>query len=130
MANSVEGRVHEIGKIETVTTKVGTTFEKQELVLDTSRYDTMSGVKGYDNFVVLEFNKENVKKLVGLNKGDIVKVSFELTGYQYTNQQNEVKYITRARGYNLEVKPTQESRQQVEQAPQVAQPQKGGGLPF
>lgn len=129
MANQVEGRVHEIGKIETITTKAGTTFEKQELVLDTSRYDTMSGVKGYDNFVVLEFNKENVKKLVGLNKGDIVKVSFELTGYQYTNQQNEVKYVTRARGYNLEVKPTQESRQQVEQAPQVA-PQKGGDLPF
>lgn len=128
MANSVRGRIVEIGKLERIQTKGGTTFEKLECVLDASRYDAITGEKGYDNFVVLEFSQNKIEQIQKFKIGDAVEISFELTGNRYQNQQGETKYMTRARAYKVE--PIgKKTENKVEQAPQVA-PQKGGDLPF
>lgn len=129
MANSVRGRIVEIGQVERIQTKGGSTFEKLECVLDASRYDAITGEKGYDNFVVLEFSQNKIEQIQKFKVGDAVEISFELTGNRYQNQQGETKYMTRARAYKVEPIGKTKAENKVEQAPQVA-PQKGGDLPF
>lgn len=123
MANSVRGRIVEIGQVERIQTKGGSTFEKLECVLDASRYDAITGEKGYDNFVVLEFSQNKIEQIQKFKVGDAVEISFELTGNRYTNQQGETKYMTRARAYKVEpIGKKAEKEQQVEQPK--------GDLPF
>lgn len=102
MANVVKGRIYRIGNVEVINTKGGSTLEKQELILDASRYDGLTGEKIYENLVAIEFMQKNIAKLEGFKQGDMVEVSFELVGNKYQTQQGDVKYITRARGFNVE----------------------------
>lgn len=102
MANVIRGRVYQLGNVEVIQTKGGTTFEKQELVLDAARYDGLTGEKGYDNYVTIEFAQKDIATLTGVKVGDVVEVSFQLFGTKYQNQQGEVKFITRIKGSKVE----------------------------
>lgn len=123
MANSVRGRIVEIGQVERIQTKGGSIIEKLECVLDASRYDAFTGEKGYDIFVVLEFMKDKIEHIQKYKVGDVVEIFFELTGSRYQNQQGETKYTTRARAYKVEPIGKTKTEQQVEPAPK-------GDLPF
>lgn len=123
MANQVIGRVFQIGNTEPIKSKDGSkTYYKRELVLDATRFDGMTGERGFDNFPTFEFSGDKCAELDQFKVGEIVTVSFDLQGTKY-EKDGQTKFFTRVRGYKVE-------RRQVQQpqAPQQPAPQ-GGYVP-
>ena len=127
--NTITGKILSVGeKVNVSKTKE---FFKREVVIDCSRYDQFTG-EPIENFVQLSFSGKNVDAPLGFKKGDLVEVSFYLSGRKYND-----KYITDIVGYKVEAKgkreesaPQAPSEPQAPQAPvQAPQPQ-GGDLPF
>lgn len=84
MANQIIGRVFYIGDTNSIKSKDGSkTYYKRELVLDATRYDGLTGQRGYDNFPSIEFSGDNCQLLDQLKMGDVVTVSFDLQGTKY-----------------------------------------------
>lgn len=124
MANQVIGRIFQIGNTEPIKSKDGSkTYYKRELILDATRFDGMTGERGFDNFPTLEFSGDKCAELDQFKIGEIVTVSFDLQGMKY-EKDGQTKFFTRVRGYKIE-------RRQVQQ-PQVLQQQyapQGGYAP-
>lgn len=102
----IKGRVHHIGATEVIKTQSGKDFYKRELVLDTTRYDPMTGEKLFDNYPLIEFMGDKCSLLDDLRPSQIVTVSFDLQGREYV-KDGKTCYITSVRGYKVEVKQTQ-----------------------
>lgn len=84
MANQIIGRVFYIGDTNSIKSKDGSkTYYKRELVLDATRFDGLTGQRGYDNFPSIEFSGDNCQLLDQLKMGDVVAVSFDLQGTKY-----------------------------------------------
>lgn len=135
----IKGRIHKIGNVEVIKTASGSEFKKRELVLDASRFDPLTGEKMFDNFPCFEFVQDKVALLDDLKPLQIVTVSFDLQGREYT-KDGQTKYITTVRGYKIEARPVAQQAEAQAQAPQPApqgytqqgyaqQPQ-NNGLPF
>lgn len=137
----IKGRIHKIGNVEVIKTASGSEFKKRELVLDASRFDPLTGEKMFDNFPSFEFVQDKVSLLDELKPLQIVTVSFDLQGREYT-KDGQTKYITTVRGYKIEARPVAQQAEAQVQAPQPApQPQgytqqgyaqqpQNNGLPF
>ena len=132
----IKGRIHKIGNIEVIKTASGSEFKKRELVLDASRFDPLTGEKMFDNFPCFEFVQDKVALLDDLKPLQVVTVSFDLQGREYT-KGGQTKYITTVRGYKIEARPVAQQAEAQVQAPQPApQPQgyaqvpQNNGLPF
>ena len=112
MANQVIGRIFQIGNTEPIKSKDGSkTYYKRELILDATRFDGMTGERGFDNFPTFEFSGDKCSELDQFKVGEIVTVSFDLQGTKY-EKEGQTKFFTRIRGYKVE-------RRQVQQpAPQ------------
>lgn len=130
----IKGRIHKIGNVEVIKTASGSEFKKRELVLDASRFDPLTGEKMFDNFPSFEFVQDKVSLLDDLKPLQIVTISFDLQGREYT-KDGQTKYITTVRGYKIEARPV--AQQAEAQAPQPAQQPQGyaqapqnNGLPF
>lgn len=134
MANQVTGKVHYIGNTEAIPYG-DKTFYKRELVLDASRYDQYSGQK-FENYPKFEFTGNNCAQLDQFQVGQVVTVSFTLSGRK-SEKNGVVNYFTNITGYKVEpyVREQQAQTQQAQgytspSAPipsaspaQVAQPQ-------
>ena len=120
MANEITGRVEMIGATQQFQSKDGQkTYQKRELIMDASRYDTYTGEKRNDNHPVLEFYNDLCALLDALHVGDVVTVSFELNGIVYQDKATgATKHMTRARGYKVEVK--RSAQQPAQQQPAYA----------
>lgn len=132
----IKGRIHKIGNVEVIKTASGSEFKKRELVLDASRFDPLTGEKMFDNFPSFEFVQDKVTLLDELKPLQVVTVSFDLQGREYT-KDGQTKYITTVRGYKIEARPVAQQAEAQVQAPQPAsQPQgyaqapQNNGLPF
>lgn len=131
----IKGRIHKIGNVEVIKTASGSEFKKRELVLDASRFDPLTGEKMFDNFPCFEFVQDKVALLDDLKPLQVVTVSFDLQGREYT-KDGQTKYITTVRGYKIEARPV--AQQAETQAPQpqgytqqgYAQQPQNNGLPF
>ena len=104
MANSIIGRVYYVGETQPIQSKDGQkTYYKRELVLDATRYDGLTGERGYENYPSFEFSGDKCNDLEGLQIGDIVVVSFDVVGSKY-EKDGQTKFFNRVRGYKIEKK--------------------------
>lgn len=135
MANQVIGRIFQIGNTEPIQSKDGSkTYYKRELVLDATRFDGMTGERGFDNYPTFEFSGDKCSELDQYKVGEIVTVSFDLQGSKY-EKDGQTKFFNRVRGYKVERRTTQQTEAQPQYQPQVQQypPQtdaSGEPLPF
>lgn len=84
MANQIIGRVFQIGDTKEIKSKDGSkTYYRRELIVDATRFDGLTGQRGYDNFPSFEFSGDNCQLLDQLKMGDVVAVSFDLQGTKY-----------------------------------------------
>jgi hypothetical protein len=124
MALQITGKIKSIGSVQSIPSKNGgSTFDKRELVLDTTRFDPYTGERSeYENYPCLEFSGEKCKDLDGYQVGQVVTVSFELQGSFYKGQDGIEKNITRARAFKIEARGAAH-QPSASQQPAVAQPQ-------
>lgn len=120
MSNTITGRVYRITPTVEIRSKDGqTSFKKRDLTLDATRYDSITGEKMFDNFPTIEFGGEKCALLDDIKKGDIVTVSFDLSGTSYKDAQGTEKWFTRIRGYKVEKR---QARQPAATAAEVPAP--------
>lgn len=132
MANQIIGRVFYIGDTNSIKSKDGSkTYYKRELVLDATRYDGLTGQRGYDNFPSIEFSGDNCQMLNQFKPGDIVVVSFDLQGTKY-EKDGQTRFFTSVRGYKVELKQSSQPQQQYQQPtpPAYQPPQVEDDTPF
>ena len=116
MANEIYGTIDCIGRTEQIPSKTGgQPFLKREIVIDASSYNNQTGEK-YENHPAIEFNGDRCSLLDNFQKGQRVKIAFELRGNAWTRQDGTVKYITSVRGYKIELVQTKQ------QQPAASQP--------
>lgn len=122
MANQIIGRVFYIGDTNSIKSKDGSkTYYKRELVLNATRFDGLTGQRGYDNFPSIEFNGDNCHLLDQLKMGDVVTVSFDLQGTKY-EKDGQTRFFTSIRGYKVEPKQVYQPAQPQTPQPQTPQP--------
>lgn len=147
------GKIVAVNQQETVASKsdASKTFQRRQVYLDCSRYDSITGERLQDNFPLLEFGGKGLEQLnalcqQGLKKGDLVQVEFAVQGNTYKDGQGQTKNFTGIRPYAIEryVPKSQQVQQPAPQQQLVQQPvqnnqpfppsnQGGGGaddLPF
>lgn len=129
MANQITGKVLSVGQPLQVPGKdPARPIIRREIILDCTRYDPYTGERSkFENTPALEFSGDIVNDLDSIAPGDVVTVSFDLTGTRYIDKTTkQQKIFTRVRPYKIE------KRQQVAQAPQPASPQQyqPAPLPF
>ena len=127
MALKVIGKVHSVGQTQQIASKNGgQPFLKREIVLDATRYDGLTGERGYDNFPMFEFSGDKCAELDAFKRGDVVEVSFELQGSFYKDKDGVERNFTRVRAYRIEpyaVKSKPVAQPQAQQAqPAYQQP--------
>lgn len=142
MALKIIGKVYSIGQTQTIAPKNGgQSFTKREIVLDATRFDGLTGERGYDNFPMFEFSGDKCAELDSFKTGDVVEVSFELQGSFYKDKDNVERNFTRVRAYKIEPyavksKPTvqpQAAQVQYQQPPMPSDyppPPQQDGLPW
>ncbi|MCD8302579.1 MAG: DUF3127 domain-containing protein [Prevotellaceae bacterium] len=120
MANTIIGKIHEIGPAQTFTSRDGRGFVKRELVLDATRFDPYTGEQGTPDFPVLEFTGDRVRDLDGFRPGEVVQVSFALHGQRYTDKDGRERSFNSVRGYRIErrANPAQTQAAAPQAAPQ------------
>lgn len=84
------GRVEKVLDTETIPTKKGDLIKRSILVKETKQE--------YPSTVLFTFLNNNVSKLDGVNKGDIVDVLFGIETREYND-----KYYTEAKAFGIKV---------------------------
>lgn len=118
MANTMTGRVLEIGDTLTIPTKGGSSITRRELILDCTRHDQYTGEKLFENHPAFEFSNNKCAELDNCAVNDIVTVSFDLMGRFYVAQDGTRRNITSIKGYKVDVV----RKANGDQAPQPQQP--------
>lgn len=114
MPNTITGRVLSVGQPLQVAGKdPSRPFTKRELVLDCTRYDPYTGERSkFENTPLLEFGGDICKDLDGIRPGDVVTVSFDITGTKYQDKTTrQEKIFTRVRPYKVEKHSAQQAVQ-------------------
>lgn len=119
MANTITGKILVIGQTEAIPYQ-DKTFYKRELVLDASRFDQYSGQK-FENYPKFEFTGNNCSSLDQFKIGQVVTVSFVLSGRR-VEKNGQVSFFTNVTGYKVEPYVRQNQPQQVAQPVQQAAP--------
>lgn len=141
MANTITGKMKQIGGTVQMQTKKGDTFAKRELLLDATPYDPYTGERSeYENIVPLEFSQEKCAELDKFKPGDVVTISFALQGREWTTQDGQLKRMVSIRCYKIELRggagqPAPQPQPQAQPAPFPPQVDAGGNpknddLPF
>lgn len=127
----ITGKVFRVGDTIAVPSKNGTTFDKRELILDTTRFDPYTGERSqYENFPKFEFRKEKCKLLDTIKDGDVVTVYFDINGGFYTNRDGQQSHMNRVDAYDIVVKQASTSIPMTQQQPQqMAQPTAQPAMP-
>ena len=86
MANSYKGKIVAIEGIQSIQRQGKEPFEKRRLMLDATRFDGLTGERGYEKRIIFEFSGKNVHVPDGFNVGDIAEVFFDVESYQGTKK--------------------------------------------
>lgn len=103
MANEISGKVIAVSGVIEVAAKVAgkEPIKMKQLYLDCTRYDPYTGERSqYENTPLLDFRGENMKLLDGLQKGDVVTVTFDVNGYKY-EKDGKTQVYTSIRPYRV-----------------------------
>ena len=125
------GRIIAVNQQETVASKSDATktFQRRQVYLDCSRYDSITGERLQDNFPLLEFGGKGLEQLnalcqQGLKKNDLVQIEFAVQGNTYKDGQGNTKNFTGIRPYSISRYVPKSQQQAAPQQPQqVQQPQ-------
>lgn len=125
------GKIVAVNQQETVASKsdASKTFQRRQVYLDCSRYDSITGERLQDNFPLLEFGGKGLEQLnalcqQGLKRGDLVQIEFAVQGNTYKDAQGQTKNFTGIRPYAIEryVPKSQQVQQPAPQQQPVQQP--------
>lgn len=115
MANTISGKVIAVSAVQNVTSKNGKQTQQQQLFLDCTRYDPYTGERSeYENTPLLDFRGENIKLLEGVQKGDVVTITFDVNGYKY-EKDGKTQVFTSIRPYQLVKRTKQQATKQAAQ---------------
>lgn len=122
------GKIVAVNQQETVASKsdASKTFQRRQVYLDCSRYDSITGERLQDNFPLLEFGGKGLEQLnalcqQGLKKGDLVQIEFAVQGNTYKDAQGQTKNFTGIRPYAIERYVPKSQQQPAPQQPPVQQ---------
>jgi hypothetical protein len=118
MKNLVEGVIYQIGETQTFGTNG---FRKRELILEQE-------FEKFINYIPIEFVNDNCDALNNLKTGAKIEVAYNLNGRKWQkDQQSEVRFFVNVRGYDYRILDESgvTSNEEVNEAPQQSQPQKG-----
>lgn len=114
MAYTITGKILLIGSVESIPYQ-DKVFRKRELVLDASRYNPMTGEQ-YQNFPKLEVIGKHVDELNGFQAGQMVTVSFAISGRRI-DKNGEANYFTNLQAFKFEPYQLHGQAQGYNQAP-------------
>ncbi|MCM1076263.1 MAG: DUF3127 domain-containing protein [Bacteroides sp.] len=131
MANQLIGTIVSISAPISLSTKGGVAFTKRELILSIQKFDPNTGQPYSDqsNTPQITFMGNKCADLDGYQTGQLVRVSFDVTGTPYVDRNNERRIINDIRGYKIEPygvqtpQPTPAYPQQQFVQPTYGQPQ-------
>lgn len=106
----LQGRIKFISQAQTF----GSGFQKREIVLTTEEQ--------YPQHVIFEFTQDKCALLDNYRLGQLVKISFNVRGREWTNPQGEVKYFNSLQGWRIEDMEVQYQQQPQYQQAQYQQP--------
>ena len=126
MALVLIGRIIAVDQQQTIASKsdVNKTFQRRQVYLDCSRYDSITGEQLQENKPLLEFGGKGLEQLnelckQGLKKGDLVAIEFAVQGNTYKDAQGNTKNFTGIRPYAIEryIPKSQQNQHQAQSAP-------------
>ena len=88
----IQGRIKEIFSLETVGNNG---FQKRDLVIITEEQ--------YPNDIIIQFTQGRCTLLENLQKGQLVKVHYNLRGREWVSPQGEVKYFNTVEGWKIDL---------------------------
>lgn len=100
MAYTITGKILLIGSVESIPYQ-DKVFRKRELVLDASRFNSMTGEQ-YKNYPKLEVIGKHVDELSSFQVGQLVTVSFAISGRRI-EKDGEVSYFTNLQAFKFEL---------------------------
>ncbi len=132
MANSYRGKIVAIEGVQSIQRTSKEPFEKRRLMLDATRFDGLTGERGYEKRIIFEFSGKNAHIPDEFKVGDIVEVSFDVESYEATKRDGTKDWFTSVRGYKIQKVVTQNNAPQGGGQATAFQPQHEaqGGTPF
>ena len=141
MAFVLIGRIIAVDQQQTIASKTDAskTFQRRQVYLDCSRYDSITGEQLQENKPLLEFGGKGLEQLnelckQGLKKGDLVSIEFAVQGNSYKDAHGNTKNFTGIRPYSIErYIPKSQQNAVAQAASAVPAPQPAAsedGLPF
>lgn len=127
MANSYKGKIEYIEPTQSIQRQGKEPFLKRRVMLDATRYDGLTGERGYEKHVIFEFSGKNATIPDSFKQGDVVEIFFDVESYNGTKKDGTQDWFTSVRGYKIEHVIVQPAQPQGG-APQGAAP--AGGNPF
>ncbi|MFK7973075.1 MAG: DUF3127 domain-containing protein [Bacteroidia bacterium] len=116
---NIQGKIHVIMDVQ----QVSNTFRKREFVLEYADNPM------YPQYVLFQMVQDRVDLVSGYQVGDMVDVSFNIRGRQWTSPQGEIKYFNSLEAWRINpvqpgMMPGQQPAQQpgMMQQPGMAQP--------
>jgi hypothetical protein len=105
MANTIRGKIEAIEPIQQIASKNGgNPYLTRRLLLDATRFDGLTGERGRENHIMLEFGGDkDVHVPDAFKAGDVVEISFRLDGIKYKKEgETKSSYFVHVRGYKIE----------------------------
>jgi hypothetical protein len=130
MAFVLIGRIIAVDQQQTIASKTDATktFQRRQVYLDCSRYDSITGEQLQENRPLLEFGGKGLDQLnelvkQGLKKGDLVSIEFAVQGNTYKDIHGNTKNFTGIRPYSIERYVPRSQQQQTQQPAPAPAPQ-------
>lgn len=114
MANSYKGKIVAIEGIQSIPRQGKEPFEKRRLMLDATRFDGLTGERGYEKRIIFDFSGKNVHVPDTFEVGDMAEVFFDVESYQGTKKNGTTDWFTSVRGYKMQKIETQNNAPQGE----------------
>ena len=122
------GRIHSISATEIIPMKNGNTFTKREVILHCTKEFNDREFHNYPKFEMV--GNELCQQLDTFRINDLVTISFDLSGNNYTDAQGIEKNFTRIRAWKIEMWQKPEQAQEAPQQSATPQPQVQQTSPF
>ena len=143
MANSYKGKIEAIESIQSINREGKEPFQKRRVMLDATRFDGLTGERGFEKHVIFEFTGKNATIPNDYKVGEFVEIAFDVESYKGRKKDGTEDWFTSIRGYKMsrlqpvasqgafQPQPQVMPTQQVAAQPQPSQPVvQDNGLPF
>lgn len=116
MANKITGKILYIYPTQQIPSKDGSrTIVKRGIVIDCTRFDSITGERGFENTPLLEFIGDRCAELDKYQVDQVVTISFDVQGTRYRNKDNVEQIFTRVQPYRIELRQTGQPSAPVQQ---------------